>query len=378
MSSQNGHGRLSREEFVEVLELVREPLTTVVDADGRVVVDAPQLPITPPTPAAPPRPKLPVDSSAQIGEIRSEGAAVAASVESDHVQKRIALQRRLSEALAKLSLLRDRLQDRASRLADLERKRDEFAAGLPRRIRRRLGQRPSLLVQATPWVAATADTLLIANAYGLFGSVALPVPASSYLSNGVELLRAAAVSFAFAFGLRMVGGRMRDLAEEAREHAEGYGMACDGLAALSVLVGAVLLGFSAARLQAVFLGLMLGGSSATVPVSVLASIVVFLGSVSFASGYFSTEREVATVASLDKEIASTRASLEDVREALSVQRGEVRALRKELQGVGEQKQLDLAEQAAHTERVVYAHVGADILRYGLELNADAAKVPGAP
>ncbi len=378
MSGQNGHGRLSREEFVDVLDAAREPLATIVDADGRVLVDPPQLPITQPTPATPPRPKLPVSSSAQVGEIRSEGAAVAAAVGSDHVQKRVALQRLHSEALAKLALLRNRLQDATSRLADLERKREEFVASLPRRIRRRLGQRPSRIVQATPWVAATADTLLIANAYGLFGSVALPVPASSYLSNGVELLRAAAVSFAFAFGLRMVGGRVRDLAEEARERSDGYGMAGDALVALSVLVGAVLLGFSAAKLQAVFLGLMLGGSSATVPVSVLASIVVFLGSVSFASGYFSTEREVTTVASLDKAISSGRSSLEEIREAFSVQRGEVRALRKELHGLEEQKQLDLVEQAAHTERVVYAHVGGDINRYGLELTADAAKVPGAP
>lgn len=378
MSGQNGNGRLSRGEFVEVLEAVREPLATVVDVDGRVVVDAPQLPIASPTPATPPRPKLPVDSSAHIGEIRSEGAAVAASVEADYVRQGIGLQRRLSEALAKLALLRNRLQDAAGRLADLEREREEFVASLPRRVRRRLGQRPSRIVQATPWVAATADTLLIANAYGLFGSVALPVPASSYLSNGVELLRAAAVSFAFAFGLRMVGGRVRDLVEEARERSAAYGMVGDGLVALSVLVGAVLLGFSAAQLQSVFLGLMLGGSSATVPVSVLGSIVVFLGSVSFASGYFSTEREVAVVAGLDKAIGSARQSLDGVGEGISIHRGEVRSLRKEIKGLQELKQLDLAEQAAHTERVVYAHVGADVLRYGLELNADAAKVPGAP
>lgn len=361
-----------------MLEAVREPLATVVDVDGRVVVDAPQLPVASPPPATPPRPKLPVGSSAQVGEIRSEGAAVAASVEADYVRKGMGLHRRLSEALAMLVLLRDRLQDAAGRLADLEREREEFVATLPRRIRRRLGQRPSRIVQATPWVAATADTLLIANAYGLFGSVALPLPASAYLSNGVELLRAAAVSFAFAFGLRMVGGRVRDMVEEARERSDGYGMAGDGLVALSVLVGAVMLGFSAAQLQSVFLGLMLGSGSASVPVGVLASIVVFLGSVSFASGYFSTEREVAVVASLDKAIVSARKSLDGVREGLSVQRGEVRSLRKELGCLDELKRLDLAEQAAHTERVVYAHVGADVLRYGLEIPADAAKVPCTP
>ena len=377
-ANSNGATRLTRVEFGEVLEEAGEPLAVVVDADGRPVEEAVQLPITEPKAASPAVVKLPVTSSARIGAIRSGGAAVAAAVAHMYVRERVALERTRAEALALLALLRTQFAAAAAHLAALEAKRDEFVAGLPGRVRRRLGQRVSRVARLTPWAMWLADTLLIANAYGVFGSPALPFPSSSYLSNGVQLLRAAAVSFGFAFGLRWVGGRLRDMAEELRERKEGYGVGIDGLVVMAVLGGAVMLGLSVATLQAAYLSLVLGGSQITVPLSVLASIVVFLGTVSFAAGYFSAEPELARAAVLDAEITSGRSGLEELRESLAVQLGEVRALRKELRGVEEREQHELAEQDAHTEQVVYAHVAGNVPVYGLEVRAEAAKVPGAP
>ena len=379
MSGANGQGsnRLTPSEFGDVLEAAREPLATVVDADGRVVVDAVQLPIMDPLPAKPAAVKLPVSFSAAIGEIRADGDAVAASVAHGYASERAEAERRLAEGLARLGFLRNHSSTAAERLRGLEETLDEFVAVLPRRMRRRLGQRSSRASRLTPWMLWGADTLLIANAYGLFGSVALPFPSSSYVSNGVGLFRAAAVSFGLVFGLRLVGGRFRDLTEELRERNPGYGAAGEGLVVSAVVAGAVLLGMAAAKLQAAFLSLMLGGSATAVPSSVLWSIMVFLGAVSFASGFFSTEPELATFAKLEDETTAARSAAEASQEALSLQRGDVRALRRELRGVDERERFDLAEQAAHTERRVFAHVKGNVPVYGLEVGGDAGKVPGA-
>jgi len=379
MSGSNGQKarRLSPDEFGAVLDAAREPLAVVVDADGGVVEDAVQLPVTAPRAVSPASVKLPVRSSARIGEIRSEGAAVAASVASEYVVERWEVERRLAMALAELSLRRGRLVRSRERLGAREKHREELVAGLPRWVRRRLGRRLSRLARATPWAFWVADTLMIANAYGLFGSVALPFPSSSYVSNGVSLVRAAAVSYGLVFGLKLVGSRLRDAAEEMRERAQGVGIACDVLVVMGALGGGVLLALSVAKLQAAFLALTLGGSAIHVPLSVLASIVTFQGTISLATGYFGSEPEVAAVAALDQEIATERDKVEKSEEALALQRGEVRALRRELPAVEEREQFDLAEQAAHTERAVYAHIGGDPLTYGVELNADPAKAPGA-
>jgi hypothetical protein len=380
VSGGNGQrpGRLTAAEFGEVLEAAGESVAVVVDADGRPVEEAVLLPITAPKPASPATVKLPVASSAWIGEIRSEGEAVVAAVASEYARERVGLERHLAVALAVLVLLRVRVGAAVAHLDDLVSRREQLVVGLPGRVRRRLGQPVPRTARFTPWAVWGADTLMIANAYGLFGSVALPLPASSYVSNGVELVRAAAVSFGLTFGLKFVGGRLRDLAEELRERRPGYGALSDGLVVLAVVAGGGLLGLSAARLQAAFLALMVGGSAIHVPLSVLTSIVIFLGGVSFATGYFSAEPELAAVAALDREITSARSGLEELEEALAGQRGEVRALRGELRGVDERERLDLAEQQAHTERRVYVHVAGNVPLYGLELEAGAAKVPGAP
>ena len=379
MSGANGNGptRLSPTEHGQVLEAAGMPLATVVDADGRVIDDAVQLPITEPQPAKPAGVKLPVSRSAALGEIRSDGEAVAASVSYDYVVERVGLECSQAEALAQLGSLRDGLRTADERLEDLEERREQFVASLPRWVRRRLGQRSSRAARLTPWMLWGADTLMIANAYGLFGSVALPFPSSSYVSNGVELFRAAAVSFGLVFGLRLVGGRLRDLVTELREWKQSYGAAGEGLVIAAVVAGAVLLGLSAAKLQAAFLSLMLGSSAIHVPLSVLSSIIVFLGATSFASGFFSAEPELATFARLEGEIASARSVVEKLREALWLQLGKVRGLRKQLRGVADRERLDLAEQGAHTKRRAYRHVRGNVTVYSLEVGGDEAKVPGA-
>jgi hypothetical protein len=272
--------------------------------------------------------------------------------------------------------LRKRLRAVTERLGKLEEERRDFVAALPQRVQRRIGQPVSRVSRATPWAMWAADTLMIANAYGLFGTVALPFPQSEYLSNGVQLVRAAAVSFGLTFGLKMVGNQARGLAEELRERWQPAGMVSDAIVATTVVGTAVMLALSAAQLQQAFLKLATGGSEVHLPTSVLFWIVAFLGAVSFAVGYFGNEPELARVAVLDASIAATRSELDAVTEQLAVERGVGRGLRAKRTAIDERERLELAEQAAHTERRVYAHLAGNVPVYGLPVASEAARVPG--
>lgn len=373
----NGLRRLTPQETAALLDDDREPVGTIVDQDAQPVDEPIRLPIAEPTPVAPAQAKLPVSKSPRIGEIRSEGEAVVAGLSSDYVEERLEVEEERAVELAKLSVFRKQEQVADERVTEVKVERDDFVASLPTRVRRRIGQKLSRVASLTPWAMWVADTLLIANAYGVFGSVALPFPQSESVSNAVQLLRAAAVSFGLVFGLRMVGGRLRDRVEELRERWQPAGHAGDGAVIALVIATAVMLAFSVAQLQQAFLDLTLGGTQVHVPTSVLMSLVVFLGAVSLAAGYFSAEPELARLATLDEQLAKARAELGEARDRAGYQLGVVRALRAHLAAVREAERLDLAEQQAHTERRVYAHVGGNPDVYGVELGDGEAAVPGA-
>lgn len=372
----NGLARLNAQETRQLLDGDRAPLATVVDADGRAV-DEPMLLAVSARAALTPAPaKLPVKGSAAVGEIRAEGAATAAGIAHGYVGERTEATVAHAGAVAELAVCRGQRVATEERLGGLEEERAALFAGLPWRVRRRVGQRVSRVAKLTPWAMWGADTLLIANAYGVFGAVALPLPQSAYLSNAVMLLRAALVSFGLVFGLRLVGGRLRDIAEEAREQTPLVGRVGDGLVAGVVVGAAVMLAVSAARLQQAFLQLALGGTQVAVPTSVLLSIVAFLGAVSLAAGYFSAEPELARLAGLDTLIATARAEVAAATERVARQLGVAREMRARLAAIDESEQHELAEHAEQTNRRVYAHIGGNPDIYGLELDTEAALLPG--
>lgn len=372
----NGLSRLNAQETRQLLDADRAPLATVVDADGRAVDEPVLLPVSARAALMPAPATLPVKGSAAVGEIRAEGAATAAGIAYAYVDERTEATVAHAGALADLTACRGQRMAADERLGEVAEERAALFAGLPWRVRRRAGQRVSRVAKLTPWAMWGADTLLIANAYGVFGAVALPAPQSAYLSNAVMLLRAALVSFGLVFGLRLVGGRLRDVAEEAREQTPLVGRAADGLVAAVVIGAAVMLAVSAARLQQAFLRLALGGTQVAVPTSVLLSIVVFLGAVSLAAGYFSAEPELARLAGLDKLIAAARVEVATAAERVARQLGVVRGMRARLAAVDERERHELVEHAEHTNRRVYAHIGGNPDVYGLELDTDATRVPG--
>ena len=372
----NGLSRLNAQETRQLLDADRAPLATVVDADGRVVDEPVLLPVSARAALTPAPAKLPVKGSAAIGEIRAEGAATAAGIAHGYVVERTEAKAAHAGAVGELAVCRGHRAAAEEQLAKVGEEWATLLAGLPRRVRRRLGQRVSRVAKLTPWAMWGADTLLIANAYGVFGAVAMPFPQSTYLSNAVMLLRAGLVSFGLVFGLRMVGGRLRDVAEEVRERTALVGRAADTLVAGVVIGAAVMLAVSAAALQQAFLQLTMGGTQVAVPTSVLLSIVVFLGAVSLAAGYFSAEPELARLAGLDELIATARAQVANTGERVARQLGVVRALRASLAAIDEREQHELVEHAEHTNRRVYAHIGGNPDVYGLELDTDATRVPG--
>lgn len=372
----NGLSRLNAQETRQLLDADRAPLATVVDADGRAVDEPVLPPVSVRTALAPAPAKLPVKGSAAIGEIRAEGAATAAGIAHEYVGERTDAKVAHAGAVAELAVCRGHRVAAEGGLGEVEEKRAALFEGLPWRVRRRVGQRVSRVAKLTPWAMWGADTLLIANAYGVFGAVALPFPSSAYLSNAVMLLRAALVSFGLVFGLRMVGARLRDVAEEAREQRPLVGRVSDGLVAAVVIGAAVMLAVSAATLQQAFLRLAMGGTQVAVPTSVLLSIVVFLGAVSLAAGYFSAEPELARLAGLDQLIAAARVDVATAAERVARQLGVVRGMRTRLVAVDEHEQHELVEHAEHTNRRVYAHIGGNPDVYGLELDTEATRVPG--
>ena len=239
---------------------------------------------------------------------------------------------------------------RRSASASLKEEREGVVAGLSGRLRRRVGQPVSRVSKLTPWAMWVADTLMIANAYGVFGAVALPFPDSLYVGNATQLMRAAMVSFALVFGLRMVGSKLRDIAEELRESRPLAAIVLDGSIVLVVVGAGVMLALSAAQLQAGFLGVAAGGSVVHLPTSVLFWIVAFLGAVSFAAGYLGNEPAIARIAGFDTLIETTRIELNTIGAQLARQLGVVRGWRARLKAIDERERLEIIEQHEHSER----------------------------
>ncbi len=374
----NGLTRLTPDQAQERLQAWATPVATVVDVDGRPLDEPVQLPVSERKPITPAPVKTPVTSSARVGEIRSDGAATAAAISSGYVEERARVQGERGKSQARLAWLRRRRGALAERIEAMRSERDRLVAGLPGRLRRRVGQRFSRVARWTPWAMFGADVSLMANPYGIFGGIALPFPSSSYIANATQLLRAGFVAFGLTFGLKLVGSRFRDLAEELRGRSTAAGMGADAFVITVVVVAAVLLASAAARLQAVFLAVATGGSTVSVPTSVLFSIVAFLGAVSFASGFFGNEPELEQVASLDALLTALVAEQGEVEELIASALGELRALRARARAVDEAERLDLEEHARHTDRTVYAHLASDTPLYGVEFAAAEARVPGAP
>ena len=350
---------------------------TIVDGDGRPIEDPVQIPVQARKPIPAASVAAPVSSSAKLGEIRSEGAATAAAISFAHVDPRAEAKAKRGASQARLARLRRRRQTNEQEITTTETERAAVIADLPGRLRRRIGQRPSRVARATPWAMFGADVSLMANPYGIFGPIALPFPASTYVGNTTQLLRAVFVAFGFTFGLKMVGAKCRDLSEELRERWLAAGMAADALVIGVIVVSAALLATAAARLQAAFLAIATGGTTVTVPASTLLAIVVFLGAVSFASGFFGNEPELERIAAFDAQLSCLRHERETVDDLVALELGKLRELRAQERAVDDRERLDLDEQARHTDRNAYAHLGTDTSMYGVEFDADEACVPGA-
>lgn len=373
----NGLSRLTPQETEALLQRDAAALYTVSLAGKRANDDPNLVEMSPPTAVAQPPVSLPVTSTARIAELRSESAATGAAISHGYTVKRTPSEKALAGELATLAQRWKEAETADEELSVAVEARKTFVDNLPPGVLRRIGQRVSRVSKVTPWAMWFADTTLMANPYGLFGAVALPFPASAWASNAIQLLRAAAVAFGLTFGLKMVGGRLRDLADDAREQHPAAGFLADGAIIAVVVSAAVMLASSAAQLQQAFLSLTLGGTEVHVPTSVLLAIVMFLGAVSFATGYFTNEPQLAEVAQLDADLKAARETAAKSVRVLSEQRGVVRARRVEIASLREQERHELAEHQAHGDRRVFAHMAGNVPLYGLQIDSSIGAVPGS-
>jgi hypothetical protein len=366
--NSNGAGprRLTPEETRERLQRDGAPLFTVVDANGQPVRDWIGLPVTAPTPATPPLVTLPVSCTATEMEIRAEGEATAFSIQLGYQEQRRDLERRIAGERATLLTCRAR-KTRAEQDLEWEMaEREAFLNGLPRRCRRRLRRKSGRLLRLVPWAVWLADTLVISRAWALLGPLPLPFHASVSVTNVTQVLRAALVSFGLVFGARLVGGKLRELADELRERWNLLGMAFDAGVGALVLAGAVKLALATAQMQEALLRIEAGGTSVHLPTSVLFSIVAFLVSVSLAAGYYLNEPAPEQAEDHDRRVTEAKAAADEATDAAAHQLGVVRATREELNSLEEEETLALAENEAHTDRHAHAHRAGNPLIYGLE------------
>jgi len=375
---KNGNGavprRLTPEETQVLFEGDRASLFTVVDANGQPVTDSVGVRVTVPIPATPALVSLPVSCTAAEMEIRAEGEAIAFSIQLGYQEKRHDLERRLAEDRAALLSCRGR-QTRAEQDLEWElAEREAFLNALPRRCRRLLRRKGGRLPRLVPWAVWLADTMVISRAWGLLGPLPLPFHASVSVTNATQVVRAALVSFGLVFGARLVGGKLRELAENLRERWSLLGVACDAGVGALVLASAVKLALATAQMQEALLQIEAGGTSVHLPTSVLFSIVGFLVSVSLAAGYYLNEPAPEQAEDHDRRVAEARAAAVEPADEAARQLGAVRATREELNSLDEEETLALAENEAHTDRRVYAHRAGNVPIYGLEL-APAGRSP---
>jgi hypothetical protein len=204
--------------------------------------------------------------------------------------------------------------------------------------------------------------------WGLFGPVPVPfVEASVALTDATQVLRAGLVSFAMVFGLRLVGGRLREAVDQVRGRVPAFGLLADTALVAVVVAGAVWLAGSTAQMQEALLRIQAGGTSLDLPGSVLYSIVAFMLAVSLACGYFLNEPEAEQARQWERRVKDTGMALATAVAAENSQKGIVRATRERLRGLDRQEQLVIDEQNAHTEHEVAEHKAANHLIYGLEM-----------
>lgn len=376
MSSRNGQSasdgarRFSNGEWEALLERDRSPRFVLVDKDGRPVTETGLRVLAPdPVEAAPVT--LPVTSTGDMLAIRSDGAATAAAIQLSFQKRRTLVEEQLAHEQAALASCRSLEISERERLAELLAAREELIAGLPRRLRRRAGRRQSRLARVTPWAMFVADAMFLSRAYGLLGPLPLPFHASVGVTNLTQIARALAVSFGMAFGLKLAGARIRDAVEEARERRSWLGLASDLVVAGLVVAAAVRLMGATAALQKALVAIVSGGSTISVPGSVFFSIVAFLGTISFAVGYYLAEPKLETILELHTQIETQRSRLIEATKAALAQLGVVRALRACLRGLRGEEAFELAEQAAHTERRVCEHIAGNPHLYGLQIDPAA-------
>ena len=371
-SNSNGDGvyRLTPKETEDRLGQDAASIFTTVDANGQQSANS-GLRLLEMEPVAPAPVSLPVGVTAAELAIRSDGAATHAAIQLDYERKKTAIDGELAAGLGTLGYCRYCAEDAGRGLALAIADREAFLAGLPRRWRRRLGRRPSRLAKVVPWAMWGADTMFLSRAYGILGPLPLPFHASVYMTNVTEVLRAGLVSFGLVFGLRLVGGKVREAAEELRDRNAAVGTLCDLTIGGLVVAAGIRLAESTAKLQKALIDVVAGGTTVHVPVSVVFSIVAFLASVSLAAGYFLAEPEIDRGLELDETIETAKTRLRDAMRAVFTQLGVVRALRKRLMSLPAEKQHELAENQAHTERRVYTHKAGNVAIYGLETTSPA-------
>jgi len=375
-SGTNGKGgglsRLTPQQTRQRLDQDATPRYTLFDDKDQSVKNGIRVPVKTLAPLSPAPISLPVTLTEMELEIRAEGAATGFAIQSEYELVRKALVVRVAGERAEKLVREARRQQTRELLTSERAAREEFLNALPRRLRRLVRRRLNRLFKWVPWALWGADVTIISRAYGLLGPLPLPFHASISVTNVTQVLRAALISFGLVFGLRLVGGNLKEAVDELRERRAWIGLLGDSVVGGLVVVGAVALARSTSQMQAALLQLQAGGSNLHLPTSVLFSIGAFLAAVSFACGYFLSEPELEQAADHDRRVEEAEKAYGQARDAFHAQLGVVRAIREELHSLDRQEALALEENDAHTDRRVHAHKAGNIPLYGLEATASTS------
>ncbi len=364
----NGGGlsRLTAQQTRQRLDQDAMPRYTLFDDKGQSVKTGISVPVKTLAPLAPAPIVLPVTLTELELEIRAEGAATGFAIQAEYELVRNALGVRLARERAEKLVCQARRQQARVLMKSERVAREEFINGLPRRLRRLVRRKLNRLFKWVPWAVFGADVTIISRAYGLLGPLPLPFQASVSVTNVTQLLRAALISFGLVFGLRLIGGKLKEAVDELRERRAWVGLLCDCVVGGLVVVGAVGLARSTSQMQAALLQLQAGGSNLHLPTSVLFSIGALLAAVSLACGYFLNEPELEQAADHDRRVAKAEKMYAHAQDAFHAQLGIVHATREELRSLDRQEALALHENDAHSDRRVHAHKAGNVPLYGLE------------
>ena len=350
-------------------------LYVVVD-ENLEKVELRQLRVREPHPVDAPGVTLPVNETAAERGIKSSGEAVEKAIGQDVEEQRTDLKVKRAKARSAFWTARSRRSQAEVVVAEAEKERDAFMERVPANRRWRLGKKAGLPMRLVPWALWAADTTIMARPWGIFGGVPIPFAHSHDLSSATLLVRAMLVSFGLIFGLRLIGNRLRDIADRARLASERSGHAVDLLVIALVAFFAFRLAEGTAQMQAAMVAVVTGGTSVSVPTSALLSIVAFLMAVSLACGYFLNESEIEQAQANDKRVMDARSALAEAVGMENDQRGEVRSLREQLRGLDRMEALLVAEQQAHTNQEVEQLKENNQHLYGIDVAASAGKNNG--